>query len=142
MTHPLDLEITKTVPAPRERVFRAWLDAATMAKFMRPVPEMPEPEVVADGREGGSFKIIMKAGDSSIEHNGVYKEVSEFDRIVFTWVSDYTQKDSTVTLTFAEQDDGATVLTLKHVGFPSEESRNNHQGGWGTIVEALTHTLT
>ena len=32
-------------------------------------------------------------------------------------------------------------VTLHHVGFPSEESRTNHEGGWGRILETLGKRL-
>ena len=36
-----------------------------------------------------------------------------------------------------EEADGGTNLTLRHVRFPSEESRANHEGGWGRILDTL-----
>jgi len=32
-------------------------------------------------------------------------------------------------------------VSLHHVGFPSEESRTNHEGGWGRILETLGNHL-
>lgn len=42
---------------------------------------------------------------------------------------------------FTKPGDGGpnqTELTLHHVGFPSEESRGNHEGGWTRIAEVLS----
>ena len=62
-------------------------------------------------------------------------------RLQFTWVSAYTQDDSTVTLDFTPNGSG-TDLRLTHVRFPHEESRDNHEGGWTRILEALDQFLT
>ena len=60
-----------------------------------------------------------------------------YARLAFTWESPMsTMEDSTVTIDFAPVD-GGTRLTLSHVRFPSEESRANHEAGWGRIVETL-----
>ena len=88
-------------------------------------------------REGGNFLIIMYAGDQEMPHRGVYKTIDRPNQLVFTWLSDYTIPDSTVTLTFKERGPGETELTLHHVGFPGAEARDNHQGGWGSIVDQL-----
>ena len=51
-------------------------------------------------------------------------------------MSAYSQEDSEVTLTLVPRD-GGTDLTLRHIRFPDEEVRNNHEGGWTLILQAL-----
>lgn len=138
MNSELSLTITKTIPAPRQKVFDAWLDPKALTQFMTPGPEVTVPKAETDPKEGGSFLILMKVGDKNIEHRGEYKEIERHDRLVFTWISTHSQPGSTVTLTFEELSSNETKLTLHHVGFPSEESRNNHEGGWTAIVEKLS----
>jgi len=46
----LTLSIIKTIHAPIEEVFDAWLDPKTLSKFMLPMKGMPEPDVVTDPR--------------------------------------------------------------------------------------------
>lgn len=137
MTTPNELTITRTIPAPRKTVFEAWLDPAALARFIKPMPNMPDCEVDNDPREGGTFRIVMKAGDQELPHRGEYRTIKPYERIVFTWLSHATIPDSTVTLTFAEKSPSETELTLRHVGFPTDESRRNHEGGWGSILETL-----
>ena len=43
---------------------------------------------------------------------------------------------STVTIDF-EEAEGGTNVRLTHVRFPDEESRDNHEKGWGAILTAL-----
>lgn len=132
----LSLAVTRTIAAPANQVFEAWLDPQMIAKFMRPMPDMPAPDVKNDPVEGGRFDIVMKAGDDEIPHAGTYREISRYSRLIFTWESPFSIDGSTVTLDFDEVD-GKTKVTLTHVKFPSEESRDNHENGWTAILAAL-----
>lgn len=137
-----DLSLTthRTIAAPQEAVFNAWLDPEMLRKFMRPGPGMTTPKAENDPRKGGRFDLVMKAGDDEIPHAGTYKEIDPHSRIVFTWESPFSADDSTVTLDFAPDGTG-TKVTLTHVRFVSEESRDNHMGGWTAILAALDETL-
>ena len=137
MSEEFELTISKTIPASAKTVFEAWLDPAALAKFIKPMDGMPDCTVKVDAQEGGEFLIIMKAGDQDLPHRGEYKTIQPYEKLAFTWLSDYTIPDSLVTLTFKELGPDDTELTLHHVGFPSEESRDNHNGGWGLIIEEL-----
>lgn len=137
----LSLTVRKTIPAPVEAVFNAWLEADTLAKFMMPGPGMTVPKAESDGCEGGRFTIVMAAGEQEIPHAGTYLEVTPHSRIVFTWESPYSVDDSTVTLAFKRSGDDATEVELTHVKFADEESRNNHEGGWTGILEKLAELL-
>ena len=132
----LSLTVSRNIAAPAARVFDAWLDPEMLARFIRPIPGMEPPKVTNDPTEGGQFEIIMKAPSGDIPHTGTYKEISPHSRIVFTWDSPFTAEGSTVTLNFAEAN-GATDVTLTHVTFPSEESRDNHNNGWTQILATL-----
>lgn len=130
----LELTVSRTIPAPREAVFDAWLDPSTMAEFMKPAADMASARVTNDPRVGGEYEVIMIAGDKEIPHRGTYQAIDPHDRIVFTWLSDWTTPDSTVTLTFTDDGEG-TKVTLHHRGFPTEDSRDSHAGGWAEILE-------
>ena len=140
MTTDLALRVIRRVNAPRERVFNAWLDPAMLARFITPDPGFTTPDVTLDARKGGRFDIIMKADGKELPHWGTYKEIRPHDRLVFTWVSDYSVEGSTVTLTFDADGDG-TVVTLVHEIFSSEEMRANHERGWGAILDSLAKAV-
>ncbi|WP_282064692.1 SRPBCC family protein [Aliiroseovarius marinus] len=133
----LSLEITRHIPHPPERVFDAWLDPKMLAKFMIPGPGVTIPEAKVDPKVGGQFLIMMRvpeAGD--LPHTGAYRVIDRPNQLAFTWVSQNSQEDSVVTLDFVPKD-GGTDLTLRHVRFPSEQSRDDHNGGWSRILDAL-----
>lgn len=134
----LAVNLTKTINAPIEKVFNAWLDAKTLSKFMTPMPGMPEPRTVADGREGGEFVIYMQVGDKEIPHKGKYLEISAHRKLVFTWESPFSTDGSTVTIHFKALNDSRTEIDFAHVKFTGEEERSDHESGWTNILEKLS----
>ena len=137
----LTLTVTKTINAPIEKVFDAWLDAQTLAKFMLPAPGMPEPETETNPVEGGNFTIIMQVGDAKIPHTGKYLEISRPNKLVFTWESPVSADNSTVTLNFTAIGERSTNIELTHTKFIDEQTRSNHEGGWGRILESQKQLL-
>lgn len=136
----LSLTVIRVIKAPRESVFQAWLNPDMLARFMIPADGMNVPSAEADAREGGRFSIVMQAGENQIPHSGTYLTIDPHSKLVFTWESPFSVEGSTVTLDLAAHDDG-TEITLTHVIFPNEESRDNHQGGWTSILGKLAQEL-
>lgn len=137
----LSLTVSRTIKAPIESVYNAWLNPALLAKFMIPGEGMSVPSVETDAHEGGRFSIIMAAGDRELPHGGVYQKLDPFSTIIFTWESPFSTDGSTVTLNFSEVDEG-THIELIHVKFLDEESRDSHEAGWGAILTQLEAVLT
>ncbi|RLA12703.1 MAG: SRPBCC domain-containing protein [Gammaproteobacteria bacterium] len=133
----LACHVTQVIDAPLERVFDAWLNPEMLSRFMLPMPGMPEPKTEVDGRQGGRFTIHMEVGEEVIPHSGTYLEIDRPNRLVFSWESPFAADGSTVTLEFSAQDSDSTVLMLTHERFIDEESRNNHEAGWGCILKLL-----
>ena len=133
----LTVNVTKTIHAHIEKVFDAWLNPEMLSQFILPMPGMPHPQTETDAREGGNFTIIMQVGDDKIPHTGKYIEISRPNKLVFTWESPFSTEGSTVTLKFTDIGENKTSIDLTHIKFPDEESRENHEGGWGNILESL-----
>jgi len=142
MSTPFELTLTRTIPAPRETVFDAWLDPAALTEFIRPMEAMTVPTVEVDARVGGEFLIVMKAGDEEMPHKGEYRTIDRYDRLAFTWISPATIPGSLVTIDFRAIDPATTELTLHHVGFPDQTMCDNHKNGWTGIVDALQSQLS
>ena len=133
----LSVNIEKTIDAPIERVFDAWLDPAMLTRFILPAPGMPQPKVSNDPREGGRFEIIMQVGEDKLPHRGTYLVVDRPQRLQFSWESAYSTDDSKVTLEFSALDENTTRVALTHVKFLHEEARSDHEGGWSNILDRL-----
>jgi uncharacterized protein YndB with AHSA1/START domain/DNA-binding transcriptional ArsR family regulator len=136
----LTLTVTRTINAPPQRVFDAWLDPEMLARFMRPGPDMTVPKVQTDAVEGGRFLVVMRAGDIDMPHSGTYLKIERHSHLAFSWESAMSTDDSTVSLDFKDLG-GATELTLTHVTFVDQQARDNHAAGWGAILGALAAAL-
>jgi uncharacterized protein YndB with AHSA1/START domain len=129
--------VTKVINAPIEKVFDAWLDPQLLSRFMVPMPGMPQPRTEVDSREGGRFTIYMDVGEEIIPHSGTYLKLDRPDCLVFSWESPFSTEGSTVTLNFVAEGSSTTRIELTHVRFIDEESRSNHEAGWGNILTTL-----
>lgn len=125
-TWSLDREVVlvRVLDAPRQAVFAAWTDADAFCQWFGPdgftcvVHEM-------DVRPGGRARFDMTAADGTLYTNRFdYLEVVPGERMVMDHGSDVDDDPSRfrVTLTFDEQADGKTVLTLRQL-HPSAEQR-------------------
>lgn len=141
MTTDLTLRVARRITAPANRVFDAWLDPEMLSRFMCPDHGMGVKSAETDPRVGGRYSVVM-LGESGTEipHWGAYREIVPDRKIVFTWCSPYSVDDSTVTLTF-EPDGDATLVTLVHERFLSEEFRDNHERGWTSILARLAEVI-
>ncbi|MBV1884341.1 MAG: SRPBCC domain-containing protein [Pseudomonadales bacterium] len=137
----LSITIEKRIEAPIDKVFDAWLNPITLAKFMQPAPDMPDSPTTTDARVGGRFEIIMHVGENQIPHRGEYLEIDRPHKLSFTWESPASLDDSVVTLSFSAVENKATNIVLTHVKFIDEERRSNHEGGWSRILTGLNHIL-
>ncbi len=135
----LTLTVSRTINASPKAVFEAWLDPATIARFMAGGADQRVTEAWTDPRVGGRFRIVMTS-DKDIAHEGVYKDLAPHSLIRFTWESPYSPADSEVTIHLAPVADG-TEVTLTQVRFLSEGARDGHKGGWTRILERLDAAL-
>ena len=137
----LSLQVSKTINAPIEQVFDAWLDPAMLTQFILPMPGMAQPQVENDPVEGGRFTIVMQVGEDKIPHSGSYLTVDRPHHLVFSWESPFSVDGSQVSLQFSAATAGSTLVELTHVKFANEEACANHEGGWGNILEKLAELI-
>ena len=129
------LVVRRVFPAPRERVFAAWLDPKSLAQWMRP-GGMTDATAEVDPKVGGRFRIVMIEGPKRYEHNGEYLVIEPPERLEFTWISEATDHRATVvTLEFLERD-GGTELVLTHRRLPVSQV-DSHRSGWTDIMKKL-----
>ncbi|PZR13278.1 MAG: ATPase [Archangium gephyra] len=123
----LDREIvlSRVLDAPRELVFKAWTDAEHVTKWFGPKGYTTETQEI-DVRVGGRWRFVMTGPDGKRWDNRiVYLEIASPERIVFDHGRDLDD-DATrfrVTLTFDQQSDGKTVVTLRQL-HPTKAQRD------------------
>ena len=133
------VRISKMMPARREDVFNAWLDAEGMRTWMCP-GDIKQTVAEIDARVGGKFRIVMHGEENDYEMTGEYVEIDPPARIAFTWNSHPTVAGSLVTLEFHDRGE-ETELVLTHERLPSAEIAGQHEAGWESILEKLTKRL-
>jgi len=132
------LVVRRQIPFPREQVFAAWLDGASLAQWMRG-DGGSSATVTVDPRVGGKFRIVMHMAQDH-EHRGEYLAIEPPSRLSFTWISKHTDLLPTlVSIEFLERGSG-TELVLTHQRLP-QASFESHRKGWTTIVRQLEEVL-
>jgi uncharacterized protein YndB with AHSA1/START domain len=133
------LEITRILPAPPERVWRAFTDPADLTAWFWPHLAAV---VQADPRVGGGFRITATQGPGDdFGISGAYVVVEPPHRLVFTWRWHGEADETLVTIELAGTDDGKTALSLTHERFADDASRDAHAQGWHDCLDRLPTVL-
>lgn len=141
-----ELILTRLIDAPREKLFRAWTDPKLLKQWFAPLP-YTTPVAELDVRPGGSSVIVMRGPDGNdMPLRGVYLEVVENERLVFTnaYTKAWEPSDKpfmTAIVTF-ENEQGKTRYTarVRHWTVADRETHEKmgfHQG-WGKCTDQLT----
>jgi uncharacterized protein YndB with AHSA1/START domain len=146
-TVPADrqLVITRVFDAPRGLVFKAWTEPEHLERWQGAPRGFTVTAHQMEVRPGGAYRVCMRSPEG-VDHwlQGVYREIVEPERLVFThvWLDAQGRpgKETLVTITFAERG-GKTELTLHQVGFKSVESRDGHKEGWTSTFDRLADYL-
>ena len=120
MTLMTPVRLQRTIPAPPDKVYRAWLEPEVIRRWMAPGGlEVMRAEV--DERVGGHYRIWHAGAEGEV--GGFECELLELvphERIVLRWGFVGPDRltgptyDSLLTVTLREAPGGATELTLVH----------------------------
>ena len=138
-----ELVITRTFDAPRALVFKAWSKAEHAVRWFGP-QNFTCPQCTMDFRVGGAYRACIRSPEGK-EYwmRGIYREIVEPERIVFTfsWEEEGERgRENLVTVTFAEQGD-KTRMTFRQAFFESVSERDSHNEGWTECFERLAEFL-
>ena len=145
LTSDRELVLTRIIDAPRAKLYRAWTDPELLKQWFAPRP-YTTPFAELDVRPGGASLVVMRSPEGNdMPNRGVYLEVVENERLVFTDAYTKAWEPSpkpfmTVILTF-EDIDGKTRYTAR-VRHWSVADRERHEkmgfhGGWGLCTDQL-----
>ncbi|HUC65640.1 MAG TPA: SRPBCC family protein [Stellaceae bacterium] len=140
-----ELVLTRLIDAPRATLFRAWTEPALLKQWFAPLP-YTTPVAELDVRPGGVSLVVMRdPRGNDIPCRGVYLEIVENERIVFTdaYTSAWEPAPKpfmTVILTFAEEDGKTRYMArVRHWTVADRETHEKmgfHQG-WGQCADQL-----
>jgi glutathione S-transferase len=141
--HSFDLQMSRFIRAPRDKVFDAFVTRDALVAWMCP-RGMRIPEAEVDARVGGRYRITMRARDgSTFMVGGTYREIARPRRLVMTWQWEgggMPELQTLIAVNFSEAD-GGTRIELQHSGFPDVGLRDAHSQGWGSTFSRLTDLL-
>src|SRR5882757_7603959 len=140
-----ELVLTRLIDAPREKLFKAWTDPELLKQWFSPRP-WTTPVVEVDVRAGGANLIVMRGPDGTeFPNRGIYLEVVENERLVFTDAYTKAWEPSekpfmTAIITF-EDEAGQTRYTARVLHWTvadreAHEKMGFHQG-WGLCTDQL-----
>lgn len=126
--------VKRVIKAAPDQVFEAFTNPGIMSKWFYGMEDGTS-EVSNTLRVGGGFSINMRTGGGTeYMHKGEYREIVPFEKLVFTWNSDFA-KDSVVTVSFRKAA-GGTEVTIEHE-FLALSERENHRRGWTVCLSNL-----
>jgi uncharacterized protein YndB with AHSA1/START domain len=132
---PAIVVVRRTIPATAEELFDAWLEPEALAIWMRPGP-ISRTTATVDACVGGRYEIVMEVDGRTIPHTGEYRVIDRPRRLVFTWLSPYTDRRNTlVTVEFLPLAQHTEVV-ITHEMLPETE-REGHRSGWTGALDKL-----
>ena len=148
-----DLVLTRTLDAPRDRLWRCWVEPDLPKQWFCPKPWFVS-EARIDLRPGGEFFTLMNGPNGEqFGEPGVFLEVVEKERLVFTDAFRPGWRPSSrafmaAEILFEDAGPGRTRYTARATHW-SVEARNEHEAmgfheGWGKATDqllALARTL-
>jgi uncharacterized protein YndB with AHSA1/START domain len=142
------VRLHRTIAAPPDRVYRAWLDPELVRRWATPA-DLTVTGVDIDERVGGHYRIWQANADG--DAGGFECELLELvpgERIVFRWgfvgpdrVADPAH-ESRLTITLRETPEGGTALTLVHERLDALEAAmpgmvEGARHGWSEALDKL-----
>jgi uncharacterized protein YndB with AHSA1/START domain len=138
------ITITRIFDAPRERVWKEWIEPERFSDWFGGPAVVPRSTVEMDVRPGGSWRLTMFAdpGRREINWRGEYREVVEPERLVFTITDEPVDSYELITVVLTDLGDGRTEMFFQQSGgkLSAEEYERAGQG-WGSFFDRIVERL-
>lgn len=145
----VDLEVRRFVPAPPQRVFRAWTDPAALKHWWGPVGVRCVAAEI-DLQPGGLYRIAnAMPGGAIVWIHGAFEQIEPPNLLIYSWgtgeADDGAEQNAQapaerVTVRFTPAGDG-TDLVIEHRRIPTATLRDGHRSGWDGCIDGLTEYL-
>ncbi|SDZ09665.1 SRPBCC family protein [Herbiconiux ginsengi] len=137
--------LVRQYDATPEAIWRAWTDPDEVAEWWHPAGmHTPRESVSVDARVGGRYTYTMVHDDSGQEYptGGVYRELIENERLVFTWGSPDDDPDDQPVVTITIESLGElTRLTFDLRGVDGMNGDGSFYDGWNSALDELAQHL-
>ncbi len=144
-----EITITRLINAPRQRVWKAWTDPKQVAKWWGP-NGFTIPVCEIDLRPGGRLLIHLSGLGMLAPMAGIFKEINEPERLVFTNVA-YSDAglrnillEGITTVTFAEEGNKTRMTVHNAILKASPQAAQALAGmdqGWSEQTDKLVEFL-
>jgi uncharacterized protein YndB with AHSA1/START domain len=136
------LTLVRKIKAPPEKVFAAWTDPKALSVWFKPTDDFTVLSAECDPRIGGRYRIVLR-DPGGAEHRvaGVYREIIADRKLAFTWAWETKLEDETHVTVELRAIKGGTELTLTHIKFADDKSRDMHEHGWTGCLDHLVSVL-
>lgn len=140
---PLVLRIVRRFDASPERVFDAWLDPATAARWLFATPGGTMLRTDIDARVGGGFRITEQRDAGEAEHHGRYLALDRPHRIVFDfWADpDDAHDPARIAIDITPTAGGCELVLVQHLPARYADYAERTRHGWTTLLANLARTL-
>ena len=140
-----DLSFSRVLPAPRSAVWACWTTPEHLVHWFVPAPHRVA-KCDIDLRVGGHCNMSFDVEGNMMDNNGVYLELIEGEKLVFT--DTYTagwkpnpEPFMTAIITLEDTEDGQTLYTAT-ARHRSVEAAQQHKDmgffdGWGIVADQL-----
>ena len=127
-----DITVTRTIPAPADKVFDVWLDPKSPGS-----PWFGADRVILNPVVDGLFYHAVKHEGRTWPHYGRFLQIDRPRLVKYTWVSEATKGVETVVLFTLESKGNQTEVTLRHSGVPDDDMGRQHKEGWTWVLSML-----
>lgn len=142
---PDSVRLERTIAAPRETVFDAWLTADVLRRWWPAGSDWQTPIAEVDARVGGTLRLVMRSPDGEeLGGTGEFIEIERPERLVYSWTWDghgAHQGTNLVEVEFTDAGDGTTLVVLTNSGLPGEEAKRAHREGWQASLDNLERVV-
>jgi two-component system cell cycle response regulator DivK len=125
-----------------ERVFDAWLDPATVGRWLFATAEGEMVRVELDPQVGGSWTIVERREGEDVLHTGTYEQIERPSRLAFTLqVPKFSGSTERVTVEIAPAESGAELTLSQTLPAHATDMAERIARGWATVLEGLAREL-
>jgi uncharacterized protein YndB with AHSA1/START domain len=138
-------EVRRRLAARPDRVFAAFADAALVARWLTPSPEIRLTVLAFDFRVGGAYRFAYHVpGGEVMVVNGTYQSIEPPSRIVFSWniepPDEHAGLQSEVIVAITPLG-GGCELHIRHEQLTQAGAVERHRAGWGGALDRLAALL-